>query len=168
MPYQDSYVAKIREKVGHDFLLVMPTIDVVIKNAHDEFLMVYNKDFQGWTFPGGYVEPELSWQANAAREADEEGGIVANPLDFQVIGNASGDNYVAHYANGDTVKLYTTVFLVEKWQNEKPAIDETEIIAKKWISAADMATTNLTFSGKVVWEVYSQYQTTKQPVSLIN
>lgn len=50
MPYQDSYVAKIREKIGHDFELVMPTIDVVIANSKGELLMIYNRDFDGWLF----------------------------------------------------------------------------------------------------------------------
>ncbi|MBA1307685.1 DUF1810 domain-containing protein, partial [Pseudomonas stutzeri] len=42
MPYQDSYVAKIRTYVGHDFELVMPTTDVVIENSQGELLMIYN------------------------------------------------------------------------------------------------------------------------------
>lgn len=168
MPYQDSYVAKIREKVGHDFVLVMPAIDVVIKNKRDEFLLVYNNDFQAWTFPGGYVEPEYSWQENAAREALEEGGIQANPHNLTVIGNVSGPNYIAHYPNGDTVKLYTTVFLLEEWAGEVGELDATEISGKRWVPATEIANTELTFAGKVVWEVYSHYQQTGQPLSLTN
>lgn len=166
MPYQDSYIAKVREKVGHDFLLVMPTIDVVIKNSADEFLLIYNRDFDAWAFPGGYNEPELSWQENAAREALEEGGVQINPAKLQLIGNVAGKNYVAKYANGDTTQLFTNVYLCEEWEAESDTIDTTEIDAKKWVPASELATTKLSFAAKAVWEVYQQYRATGQAYSL--
>ncbi|MGL5887261.1 MAG: DUF1810 family protein [Leuconostoc suionicum] len=160
MPYQDSYVAKIREKVGHDFELVMPTIDVVIANAKGELLMVYNRDFDGWAFPGGYVEPEMSWQENAAREALEESGIRANAEDLQLIGSVSGVHYRTQYPNGDRVKLYTNVFLLTKWSEELDSIDDTEIDGKKWMTLKTIDHIHLTFSGRAVYQAYRQFKKT--------
>lgn len=160
MPYADSYVAKIRERVGHDFELVMPTTDVVIENPQGELLMIYNRDFDGWAFPGGYVEPELSWQENAAREATEEAGITADPKNLQLIGTVSGKQFVAHYPNGDRAKLYTTVFHLTDWTAEQAGIDETEIDAKKWVSPQTIDHMHLTFAGRAVYRLFRKYQAT--------
>ena len=160
MPYADSYVAKIRERVGHDFELVMPTTDVVIENPQGELLMIYNRDFDGWAFPGGYVEPELSWQENAAREATEEAGITADPKNLQLIGTVSGKQFVAHYPNGDRAKLYTTVFHLTDWTAEQTDIDETEIDAKKWVSPQTIDHMHLTFAGRAVYRLFRKYQVT--------
>lgn len=166
MPYADSYVAKIRERVGHDFELVMPTTDVVIENPQGELLMIYNRDFDGWAFPGGYVEPELSWQENAAREATEEAGITADPKNLQLIGTVSGKQFVAHYPNGDRAKLYTTVFHLTDWTAEQTGIDETEIDAKKWVSPQTIDHMHLTFAGRAVYRLFRQYQATGTVQSL--
>ena len=160
MPYKDSYVAKIRELVGHEFELVMPTTDVVIENKKGELLMIYNRDFSGWAFPGGYIEPEMSWQENAAREVLEEAGTHAKPDKLKLMGTISGRSFVAHYPNGDTAKLYTTVFLLNEWLSEDNAVDETEIDAKKWVSPQTIEHMHLTFSGQAVYRLYRQYQKT--------
>lgn len=160
MPYEDSYVAKIRDRVGHDFQLVMPTTDVVIENPQGELLMIYNRDFAGWAFPGGYVEPELSWQENAAREVAEEAGVTADPKKLQLIGTVSGKQFVAHYSNGDRAKLYTNVFHLTDWTAEQVAIDDTEIDAKKWVSPQTIDHMHLTFAGQAVYRLFRQYQAT--------
>ncbi|MCM0582754.1 NUDIX domain-containing protein [Weissella diestrammenae] len=165
MPYQASYVARIREKIGHDTLLVMPTIDVVIEKDN-QLMLIYNRDFKGWAFPGGYVEPEMSWQENASREAFEEAGVVVDPNRLQLIGAASGPNFQAKYANGDTTQLFTNVFLATDVQSESQNIDMTEIDQKKWMSKEALKTANLTFSGRAVYEIYRQYQRTQQAQSL--
>ncbi|MGY3742765.1 DUF1810 family protein [Leuconostoc inhae] len=160
MPYKDSYVAKIRQFVGHDFELVMPTTDVVIENKKGELLMIYNRDFAGWAFPGGYIEPEMAWQENAAREVLEEAGIHANPDKLALMGTISGRNFVAHYPNGDVAKLYTNVFLLNDWLSEDNTVDETEIDAKKWLSPQTIDHIHLTFSGQAVYRMYRQYKKT--------
>jgi len=160
MPYKDSYVAKLRKIIGHDFELVMPTTDVVIENKKGELLMIYNRDFAGWAFPGGYIEPEMSWQENAAREVLEEAGIHANPDKLKLMGAISGRNFVARYPNGDTAKLYTNVFLLNDWLSEDNNVDETEIDAKKWVSPQTIDHMHLTFSGQAVYRIYRQYKKT--------
>ncbi|MBZ5969138.1 DUF1810 family protein [Leuconostoc gasicomitatum] len=160
MPYKDSYVAKIRKIIGHDFELVMPTTDVVIENKKGELLMIYNRDFAGWAFPGGYIEPEMSWQENAAREVLEEAGIHADSDKLKLMGAISGRNFVARYPNGDTAKLYTNVFLLNDWLSEDNNVDETEIGAKKWVSPQTIDHMHLTFSGQAVYRIYRQYKKT--------
>lgn len=165
MPYQDSYMYKVRQLVGDEFKLIMPTVDVVIKR-NDAFLLVYNKDFDAWAFPGGYVEEASSWADNAGREAEEEAGIKAGEEQLKLIGTVSGPDYLAKYPNGNQVQLFTNVFLVETWDDESNQIDETEITEKKWFSLDELKNTPLTFSGKQVFEVYQQFQTTGSPINL--
>ncbi|CAM3177386.1 DUF1810 domain-containing protein [Leuconostoc rapi] len=160
MPYKDSYVAKIRELVGHDFELVMPTTDVLIENEKGELLMIFNRDFQGWAFPGGYVEPEMSWQENAAREVLEEAGVHADADDLKLIGTISGKNYKAQYPNGDMAKLYSNIFLLDQWDDETSKIDVTEIDAKKWVSPKTIDHMHLTFSGQATYRLYCAYKKT--------
>lgn len=160
MPYKDSYVAKIRERVGHEFELVMPTTDVVIENEQGELLMIFNRDFQGWAFPGGYVEPEMSWTENAAREVLEEAGVHADADDLKLIGTISGRNYKAQYPNGDIAKLYSNIFLLDQWDAETSKIDVTEIDAKKWVSPKTIDHMHLTFSGQATYRLYRAYKKT--------
>lgn len=160
MPYKDSYVAKIRELVGHDFELVMPTTDVVIENEKGELLLIFNRDFQGWAFPGGYVEPEMSWEENATREVLEEAGVYAKATDLKLIGTISGQNYQAKYPNGDVAKLYSNIFLLSQWHNETDKIDVTEIDEKKWVSPKTIDHMHLTFSGQAAYRLYRTYKET--------
>ncbi|KRN74736.1 hypothetical protein IV73_GL001144 [Weissella kandleri] len=162
MPYQDSYVAKIREKIGHDFTLVMPTVDMIIENA-GKLMLVYNRDFDAWAFPGGYVEPELPWVENATREAFEEAGVVIKPEVVKMIGSVSGPYYRAKYPNGDTTQLFTNVFWSNQLESEQAEIDESEIDDKRWATPAEIMQLQLTDSGAAVFEVYQKYQLTKQP-----
>lgn len=161
MPYNESYVAKIRKYIGHDFNLVMPTIDVIIEQA-GKLMLIYNRDFDGWSFPGGYVEPEMAWAENASREAQEESGLIVNPDDFKLIGSISGKNYRAKYPNGDETQLFTNVFLASVIQKESNNIDQTEIDAKKWMAPDEIEKANLTFYGQAVYDVYKKYQATGQ------
>lgn len=161
MPYRDSYIAKIRKYIGHDFKLVMPTIDVVIEQA-GKLMLIYNRDFNGWSFPGGYVEPEMAWAENASREAQEESGLVVDPDDLKLIGSVSGKNYRAKYANGDETQLFTNVFFTSVVQHELIEIDQTEIDAKKWMTLAEIEEVNLTFAGQAVYDVYKKYLATGQ------
>lgn len=162
MPYKDSYVAKIREKIGHDFKLIMPTSDVVIENDAGQLMMIYNRDFDGWAFPGGYVEPELSWPENAAREVLEESGINAAADDLIAIGMVSGPDYQGHYPNGDVTQLFSNIFLLQNWSFESDMIDESEIDGKKWVSPQEIEAMHLTFSGRAVYQIYRYYKITQQ------
>lgn len=162
MPYQDSYIAKIREYIGHDFKLVMPTIDIIIEQA-GKLMLVYNRDFNGWSFPGGYVEPEMAWADNAVREAKEEAGVIVQPEDLQLIGSISGPGYRAKYPNGDETQLFTNIFLTSIVQAESATIDETEIDAKRWMTPTEIAEIKLTFAGQAVYDAYQKYRITGEP-----
>ncbi len=81
MPYVGSYIWKIRQKVGYDPLL-LPTADTLAVDGKGRLLLIHNKDFDDWFFPGGYAEIGQTFNECAARELLEEGGLVTEPEDL--------------------------------------------------------------------------------------
>ncbi|MDR3242089.1 MAG: NUDIX domain-containing protein [Lactobacillaceae bacterium] len=166
MPYKDSYVARIRTKIGHDFTLIMPTIDVIIENE-GKLMLIYNRDFDGWSFPGGYVEPEMAWTENAAREAKEEAGLLVDSADLELIGSVSGPQYLAKYPNGDRAQLFANIFLANKFTAEISEIDESEIDEKKWMTPDEIKQARLTFAGEATYRVYQQFKQTGKTQNIV-
>ncbi|CAG8598503.1 1838_t:CDS:2, partial [Diversispora eburnea] len=54
---------------------------VAIQNKNNDFLLIYNKKFNNWQFPGGKVEPDESLEEAAKREIFEETNLVINNLE---------------------------------------------------------------------------------------
>src|ERR1043166_3342417 len=53
---------------------------VAIQNKNDEYLLVYNKKFGGWQFPGGKLEKGENAGESAKREIFEETNLVVENL----------------------------------------------------------------------------------------
>jgi 8-oxo-dGTP pyrophosphatase MutT (NUDIX family) len=54
---------------------------VAIQNKDDEYLLVYNKKFGGWQFPGGKIELGETPELAAKREVFEETNLVVENLE---------------------------------------------------------------------------------------
>ena len=54
---------------------------VVIQNKNNEYLLVYNKKFGGWQFPGGKLEKGENAEEAAKREMFEETNLVVENLE---------------------------------------------------------------------------------------
>lgn len=135
MPYNGSYVWKIRQKIGHD-LLVLPTADVVAVRDNGDVLCVYNKDFNAWVFPGGYAEENQTSDECAARELLEEGGLAAGPKSLEPFAFLSGAT--VHYKNGDVTQPFTQAFIARKWKDNGDELDDIEVAERKWFSIATL------------------------------
>src|SRR4051794_16297296 len=53
---------------------------LVIQNKNNEYLLVYNKKFGGWQFPGGKLEKGENAEQAAKREIFEETNLVVENL----------------------------------------------------------------------------------------
>ncbi len=101
------YVRDLREKVGHD-LLLLPSTAVLPRDEGGRILLVRLVDTGNWATIGGAVEPDESPREGAVREAEEEAGVTVELGD--VLGVLGGPEYRVTYPNGDRSAYVVTVF----------------------------------------------------------
>jgi len=101
------YVRGLRAKIGTD-LLEVPTVSVIVLDAHERVLLVRHVEGNLWTTPGGMIEP-LEVPADAAvRETYEETGLHVELT--RILGVFGGPLFRAAYSNGDQISFVSTVF----------------------------------------------------------
>ena len=104
-----SYLTSLRERVGHQLLMV-PGVAAVIRNNEREILLQRNTN--GWSLPAGAVDPGETPAQAVVREVSEETGLSVRPLRvLGVFGGADGFRYT--YANGDQVEYMCILFECE-------------------------------------------------------
>ena len=131
MPYKGSYIWKIRQKIGHD-LLVIPSADAVAVRDDGALSMIYNRDANDWRFPGGYVEEGQTSDECAARELLEEGGLDAKPADLVPFAFCSGHKNI--YPSGDVTVPFNQIFYTTKWRDlGEGDLDTSEIAERRWV-----------------------------------
>lgn len=145
----------LRSRVGEG-VLVLPTIDVIAMRD-GKFLMVLNKDFEKWVFPGGYVERDDTWRESAARELLEEGGLSANPSDLQPIAIMSGKKHHLRYKNGDETQVFSVAFLADKFTSESDDFDKEEVGDKKWFTPDEIDNLELYPCHAELWAAYKNF-----------
>ncbi|MET4072903.1 NUDIX domain-containing protein [Hymenobacter sp. UYCo722] len=101
------YLANLRNKVGHD-LLLLPSVTVLAFNSSGEVLLVRHSNYNVWVAPGGMVEVDESPAAAACREMEEETGCRVELKG--IVGVYGGPDFRVHYQNGDEVAYVMTVF----------------------------------------------------------
>jgi 8-oxo-dGTP pyrophosphatase MutT (NUDIX family) len=106
MPPSD-YVARLRQRIGHD-LLVLPSVTGVVRDKEDRILLVKHSDTRSWVAPGGSIDPDESPADAVVREVHEETGILVEPE--RVLGVYGGPDFQVHYDNGDRTSYVMTVF----------------------------------------------------------
>ena len=166
MKFSESYIGKIRQKIGHD-RLITATADVVAISSDKKVCVVYNKDFDSWGLPAGHVEIGDSWQSGAARELLEEAGLQATPSDLIPFATVSGKGYMHDYPNGDLVAPFTVVFCCEKFIDTKNIYDNDEIEKVAWYSFDEALKLNLCFNARAILEAYKKYTKTHEFQSII-
>ena len=160
MPYKGSYAWKVRQKAG-DMRLLMPCTDTICVNEKGEILMIYNRDFDGWAFPGGSVEYGQTWAEAAAQETLEEGGLVVQPKDLIPFGSISGNSYVFQYQDGSS-QVFGQLFIAHKFTQSETPLDQEEISEAKWFSLEAAEKLKKTLSGKLIFPAYKKWLQTKE------
>ena len=127
MPISD-YVTRMRERIGHD-LLLLPGVTAVIREG-DEFLLARHAHSGLWSLIGGGVEPGEEPADAVLREVHEEtqGEIRIR----RIIGAYGGESLMATYPNGDRVSYVTTAFECALVSSVTPDLDEIRELA--WFS----------------------------------
>ena len=130
------YIAKLRQHVGNDLLLV-PSVALVVRPENAEqapVLLVQSAETGRWTLPSGMIDPLESPSDAALREAWEETGLEVSLS--ALLGVFGGADYVHTYANGDRVNFVTSLFLAHSDPNP-PTPQDAEIEQAEWFAPAE-------------------------------
>ena len=112
----DSYLGRLRQKVGHD-LIKVPGGRIVIEDAEGRVLLQKRSDFGVWGLPAGSPEDHETAADSIKREVLEETGLQV--LDLECFGYSSNPIYeIITYPNGDVVHAYSLMFRSRCWRGQ--------------------------------------------------
>lgn len=133
------YIARLRERVGHD-LLLLPSVSVLCEDDAGRILLVRQRDGGQWGTIGGFVEPDEDPRAAAVREAKEEAGVDVELLGIlDVLG---GPEFHVTYPNADEAAYVSIVFSARVVGGvERPDGDETIEVA--WLGGSELRNADL-------------------------
>jgi 8-oxo-dGTP pyrophosphatase MutT (NUDIX family) len=134
-----EYVRRLREKIGHDFML-MPSVAALVRDDAGRVLLVRHVEGR-WQLPGGAVDPDERPEEAVRREAREEAGIDIEP--GAVLGVFGGPEYRVTYANGDNAGWMVAVYAARLAGGTPAPGDPDEIQDVGWFTPAEIAALEL-------------------------
>lgn len=129
-----EYVHRLREIVGPDVLLQLPSVSVVIRDEANRVLMIRHVEGGRWLLPGGSIEPAEVPADAALRETWEETGLYVRLQ--SLLGVFGGPEFVVSYRGGERVSYVMAVFLAGVEGGELVS-ESTEVLAAKFFSLQD-------------------------------
>lgn len=133
------YIARLRERIGTDLLLV-PTVAVLPRDPDGRLLLVRHTDSGQWATIGGTIEPDEVPEDAAVREAQEEAGVVVR-LD-RLLTVLGGPEYRLTYPNGDEAACVPVVYSATVVTGQ-PTPDNDETSDVRWFRSAELATLDI-------------------------
>jgi len=128
-----DYVRGLREKVGHEFLL-MPSVAAILRDPDGRILLVQGMEAR-WQLPGGAVDPDETPEEALRRECLEEANAVVQPR--RLLAAVGGPQYRHTYANGDQVGFVISVYEADLVNDELwPDNEETQAV--RWFDPAEL------------------------------
>ncbi|TDM42382.1 NUDIX domain-containing protein [Macrococcoides goetzii] len=87
-----NYIKKMREKIGHDYLIVVGS--GVILEKDDKILLEQRADNSLWGIPGGLLEIGETVKETAIREIYEETGLSVHTMNLFGIYSGEKANWI--------------------------------------------------------------------------
>lgn len=128
------YLRELRERVGHD-LVLLPAVCVLIRDDAERLLLMRSADTGNWQTIGGMIDPDEAPRDAAVREAKEESG-----LDVRLVGlrdAVGGPGYRVHYPNDDLCSYVSVVYDAEVVGGELGGDDEVAELG--WFALDELA-----------------------------
>ncbi|TYB58561.1 NUDIX domain-containing protein [Nonomuraea sp. PA05] len=130
------FLARIREKVGND-LLMLPSVSGFVFDDQGRLLLARHGDVGFWGAPGGGVDPDERPEDAVVRELKEELGvdIVVRGL----IGVYGGPEFRTRYPNGHEVGYVIAAYgCALAPGSAAPQPDGVEINDFRWVSEQEL------------------------------
>ena len=128
-----DYVRGLRERIGHEYLL-MPSAAAIVRDGEGRILLVQSLEGH-WQLPGGAVDPDEHPEEALRRECLEEANAAVRPTRLLAAVGGPGHRYT--YANGDEVGFVVSVYEAELLGGElRPDHDETQDVG--WFAAEEL------------------------------
>ena len=128
-----DYVRGLRERVGHD-LLLMPSAHALVRDDTGRLLLVRHAEGR-WLLPGGGMEPGESHAETVRRECWEEAHLLVEPQ--RLVGVYAGPEIAATYANGDRA-MWAVTILEARIVSGEPEPDGEEIVEVAWFAPEEI------------------------------
>jgi 8-oxo-dGTP pyrophosphatase MutT (NUDIX family) len=137
LSFEGSYLWQLRQKVGHD-LVLMPGAAVAVQREDGQVLFTRRGDNGTWCLPGGSAEVGGSFARTAIDELREETGLRVEPADLIPVACFSeASRHTLHYPNGDVANYFSMCFLVRRWEGE-PRADNDENTEVRFADPAEL------------------------------
>ena len=129
-----EYIKRLRELVGNEELIQIPSVSVALRDAHGRVLLARHVEGQQWVLPGGAIEPgEIPAEA-AIREMLEETGIAVRLT--VLVGVFGGPDFIVHYRNGHRTSYVMSVFAATAGEGAGQP-DGQELLELRFMSAEE-------------------------------
>jgi len=126
-----EYVKRLRELVGGDEVLQIPSVSIALRDAEGRVLLARHVEGQQWVLPGGAIELGEVPADAAIREMREETGIAVRLTGL--VGVFGGPDFIVHYRNGHRTSYVMAVFeATAEGQGGQP--DEQEVVELRFLS----------------------------------
>lgn len=133
------YVRSIRDRVGHD-LLLLPAVSAVVRDDAGRVLLARPQGSDRWALVGGGLEPGEEPADALVREIREELG--ADGIVGRIIGVYGGEDLFITYPNGDRCAYVTTAYEVRLTTNVL-RLEDDELREIAWFTLGEVAELDL-------------------------
>jgi 8-oxo-dGTP pyrophosphatase MutT (NUDIX family) len=131
VPFEGSYLWRLRQKVGSDLVLI-PGAMVFLVDDEGAVLFTRRADNGTWCLPAGGAEEGGNFAQTAVTELREETGAVVDPGDLIGFGSLSeAELHTVAYPGGDVSHNFAMLFLSRRW-NGDPRPDGVETTEMLW------------------------------------
>ena len=134
--YRMGYVENLRKSIGHDQIILVGSVTVVIDEMERILLQQRKATSHGsWGLPGGLMELKESAEETARREVFEESGLSIGNL--HLLDVISGADCFIKVPNGDEFYSVTVAYFTNEVSGEL-RIDKNESLDLKFFKISEL------------------------------
>lgn len=160
MPYQGSYLWRLRQLVGPRLLLV-PSAQVLLIDEADRVLLERDVATRLWCLAAGACEEGGSFASTAVAELREETGLEVSEAELTPFACLSDPAvHVVRYRHGDMNHYFAMCFEARTWRGD--LLPEPDEVSELGFFALDELPAELFPPTAAVIELYEEYRRTGQ------